>query len=187
MACRRAADHEGVYEPNRSKAALTSGHRWNEYKSIRIRLRFRQASGNQNPQCPSRPGPFVSKRLTSMILPPFRTARTIRFEQGELPDRVARVLQRAVQQADPLPPYPWFRARAAAGRWPRSLGCGTCNHHSRSTPSCRFSSLWIIAGRSDRPVDGLPSVLQPYPVVVADTVFRREQQVPDTLGWLVAV
>lgn len=103
MACRRAADHEGVYEPNRSKAALTSGHRWNEYKSIRIRLRFRQASGNQNPQCPSRPGPFVSKRLTSMILPPFRTARTIRFEQGELPDRVARVLQRAVQQADPLP------------------------------------------------------------------------------------
>lgn len=41
--------------------------------------------------------------MTFMILPPFRPARTIRFEQGELPDRVARVVQRAVQQADPLP------------------------------------------------------------------------------------
>lgn len=31
----RAALHDGVYEPERSNAALTSGHRWNEYKSIR--------------------------------------------------------------------------------------------------------------------------------------------------------
>lgn len=34
-ACRRAAFHEGVYEPERSNAALTSGHRWNEYRSSR--------------------------------------------------------------------------------------------------------------------------------------------------------
>ena len=40
MACRRAADHEGVYEPERSNAALTSGHRWNEYRSIRKNLLF---------------------------------------------------------------------------------------------------------------------------------------------------
>lgn len=29
---------EGVYEPERSNAALTSGHRWNEYRSIRKNL-----------------------------------------------------------------------------------------------------------------------------------------------------
>ncbi|CAM3476334.1 hypothetical protein SAMN04489748_0892 [Bifidobacterium longum] len=34
----RAAFHEGVYEPERSNAALTSGHRWNEYRSIRKNL-----------------------------------------------------------------------------------------------------------------------------------------------------